>query len=104
MTFDTPLSLSQLVRRNSAALSAEIDGEAVALDVARGACYGMDPIAAHIWRLIENPVAIGSVCDTLTALYAVDEAVCRRDVLDLIEELRAAELIMVESGPSARPG
>ena len=102
MTPGPRLTLSDRVRRNPAALSAEIDGEAVALDVARGACYGMDPVAARIWSLIETPVAIAAVCDALTALYEVDDAECRRDVLDLLEDLRAADLITVDDGPPRR--
>jgi hypothetical protein len=101
MTPQRRLTLSDKVCRNSAALSAEIDGEAVALDVMRGACYGMDSVAARIWRMIESRVVIEAVCDNLTALYEVEAAVCRRDVLDLLEDLREAELITVEHG---RPG
>ena len=104
MTSLAPLALSDCVRRNTAALSAEIDGEAVALDVARGACYGMDPVAARIWALIEAPATIASVCDDLLALYAVDEDTCRRDVLDLLEQLRAARLISLETDAPGRNG
>lgn len=100
MTTHRRLILSDKVRRNSATLSAEIDGEAVALDIARGSCYGMDPAAAHIWRMIETTTVIEAVCDTLQEVYDVEDAVCQRDVLDLLEDLRAADLIMVETGAS----
>ena len=102
MTLELQLTLGDRVRRSGGTLSAEIDGETVALDVARGACYGLDAVAAEIWRLIESPVAVESVCDTLTALYEVEAAVCQRDVLDLLEDLRAAELITVENVPPRR--
>ena len=102
MTPQPRLTLVDLVRRNSGALSAEIDGEVVALDVPRGACYGMDSVAAHVWRLIESPMAVASICDTLTTLYDVEAAICRRDVLDLLEDLLAADLIAIVNGPSRR--
>jgi hypothetical protein len=102
MTGEPHLTLTDLVRRNTAALTAEIDGEAVALDVARGVCYGMDPVAARIWGLLESPSTIAAVCDSLTALYEVDGETCRREVLDLLEDLKAADLITVESAPPRR--
>jgi len=104
MTGASRLALTDFVRRNSAALTADIDGEVVALDITRGACYGMDPVATRIWALLESPSTIATVCDTLTALYEVDVETCRRDVLDLLEDLRTADLITVESPPRRRTG
>ncbi len=104
MTDKSGLALTDFVRRNNAALTADIDGEVVALDIARGACYGMDSVAARIWALLESPSTIAAVCDALTALYEVDGETCRRDVLDLLEDLRTADLITVESPPRRREG
>jgi len=97
----TPLSLTDRVSRRRETLSAEIDDAAVALDVARGACYGLDGVAARIWALIETPVAIGDACATLAELYEVDDATCRKDVLDFLADLRAEGLIDVL--PAAQP-
>ena len=44
-----------LVALKDGAVSAEIDGEVVALDVNTGICYGLDPIGSNIWRLLETP-------------------------------------------------
>ena len=96
-----PLTLADRVARSPGTLSAEIDGEVVALDIARGACYGLDPIGARIWGMIAAPTAIGAVCDALMAAYEVDAATCRADVLDLFRALRSEGLIDVES-PSAK--
>ena len=89
------LTLADCVVRNRETLSAEIDGEVVALDVAKGACYGLDPVGARIWGMIEAPVAIGAICEALTGVYEVDAATCRADVLDLFMALRDEGLIEV---------
>ena len=86
-----------MVGRAAGALSAEIDGQVVALDIARGACYGLDIIGSRIWALIETPTAITSICEILTESYAVEPAVCLRDVLDLFAELRTEGLIDVHA-------
>jgi hypothetical protein len=88
-----PLTLADRVARHRETLSAEIDGEVVALDIARGACYGLDAVGARIWSMIETPVPIGEVCDALAAVYEVDAATCRADVLDLFVALRSEGLI-----------
>jgi hypothetical protein len=97
-----PLTLGDCVVRNPETLSAEIDGEVVALAIDRGACYGLDPVGARIWSMIETTMAIGEVCDALTAVYEVDAATCRADVLDLFTALREEGLIAVTpSRPSS---
>ena len=97
------LTLADHVVRHPGALSAEIDDEVVALDIARGACYGLDAIGARIWSMIESPTAIGDICEALTAAYDVDAATCRADVLDLFMALRAEGLIEVAPATPAAP-
>jgi hypothetical protein len=95
------VTLADVVARAPDALSAGIDGEVVALDVARGACYGLDPIASRIWSLIETPTAIGEVCRVLVAEYDVDPAICETDVLDLLADLCVEGLVVIHAAPAA---
>jgi len=98
-----PLALADSVARNRETLSAEIDGEVVALDIARGACFGLDPVGARIWAMIETPQAIERVCEALVAIYDVEPATCQADVLDLMTALRSEGLIEVSASPPLSP-
>jgi hypothetical protein len=98
-----PLAPADRVVRNPGVLSAEIDGEVVALDVARGACYGLDTIGARIWSLIDSPIAIGDICEALTGEYDVDATTCRADVLDLFTALHGEGLIDIAPGSPSSP-
>lgn len=98
-----PLTPADRVARNPHTLSAEIDGEVVALDIARGACYGLDAIGARIWSMIDSPRAIGEVCEALTAVYDVDVETCRADVLDLFTALRGEGLIQIAPALQTSP-
>ena len=80
--------------------SAALAARSIVGDAARVASKS-DPAPLRMGRAI-SPVAIAAVCDALTALYEVDDAECRRDVLDLLEDLRAADLITVDDGPQRR--
>ena len=79
--------------RRDGLIEAEIDDEIVALSIQRGVCYGMNRVASRIWNLLTKPIRICDLCAALVAAYAVDPEVCKRQVLDLLEELRAEGLI-----------
>jgi hypothetical protein len=70
-----------------------IDDEVVALSIERGTCYGLNRVGSRIWNLLEKPVRISDLCATLVAAYEVNPDICERQVLDLLEELRAEGLI-----------
>jgi hypothetical protein len=88
-----PLSLTTLVTRSDGFVEAELDGEVVALSIERGTCYGLNRVGSRIWGLLGSPFRIGDLCSTLLTEYRVDPDVCQREVLDLLEELRAEGLI-----------
>ena len=90
-----PLSSNLSVVRGKGLIEAEVDGELVALHVDKGVCYGLNKVGSRVWQLIETPAKIGDVCATLTSEFEVDPAICEREVLDLLEELRAEDLIEV---------
>src|SRR5437870_12569135 len=66
-------------------LSCELGGEAAILNLGNGVYYGLDPVAARIWELIQAPRAVSDVRDLLVAEYDVDVGRCERDVLVLLE-------------------
>lgn len=76
-------------------IQSEIDGEIIALSVEQGTCYGMNQVCSRIWTLLANPMRIDDLCAALLGAYRVDPDVCEREVLNLLEELRAEGLIAV---------
>jgi len=74
-------------------IETEVNDEIVALSIERGTCYGMNRVGSRIWSLLAKPIRISDLCATLVASYRVDADVCERQVLDLLEELRAEGLI-----------
>jgi Coenzyme PQQ synthesis protein D (PqqD) len=74
-------------------IEAEVDDEIVALNIEQGVCYGMNRVGSHIWSLLAKPMRICELCAALLSAYKVDPNVCERQVLELLEELRAEGLI-----------
>jgi hypothetical protein len=95
-----PLTIEVRIARHDEALFAEVDGEVVALNVANGACFGLNRVASDIWRLIESPAAIADIRDALIARYRVDPADCESQVIALVEALRAEDLVVIAPGGS----
>ena len=75
------------------ALFTAVGEDIVALNVDDGQCYGMEKVTAAVWRMLETPMSIDSVCDELIAIYAVEPAVCRADVERLFDQLKNEGLI-----------
>ena len=90
-----PLSSTTVIMRTNGFVEAEIDNEVVAISIERGTCYGMNRVGSRIWNLLAKPIRVCDLCATLLAAYRVDPDVCERQVLDLLEELRAEGLIAI---------
>ncbi len=88
-----PLSLTTVVARRDGFIEAEIDGEVVALSVEQGTCVGLNRVGSRIWNLLATPARIDDLCAMLVSEYRVAPDVCERQVLDLLEDLRAEGLI-----------
>jgi hypothetical protein len=74
-------------------IEAEIDDEVVALSIEQGTCYGLNRVGSRIWNLLAQPIRICDLCAALLAAYRVEPDICERQVLDLLEELRAEGLV-----------
>ena len=71
-------------KRSSDALSAEVADDVVALHIQRGSSYGMEKVTADVWRLLEAPADLDTICGQLMERYEVDQQTCRREVGQLM--------------------
>ena len=88
-----PICLDDIVERGADLVEAEIQDEVVVIKRDSGACYCLNEIGARVWNLLSRPTRISDVCTALMTEYRVETSVCERQVLDLLEELRAEGLI-----------
>jgi coenzyme PQQ synthesis protein D (PqqD) len=64
--------------------------EAAVLNVKDGIYYGLDPVGAHIWKLLQTPCKVADIQEALLQEYDVDPERCQRDLMALLEELLGA--------------
>jgi Coenzyme PQQ synthesis protein D (PqqD) len=98
------LSSNAVVARGDGLIEAEVDGEILALHVDKGTCYGLNKVGSRVWQLIATPISVADLCTALVSEYKVDAATCERQVVDLLEELRAEGLIVVQALHGAAAG
>jgi hypothetical protein len=79
-------------------VSCDLAGEAAILNIKNGVYYGLDPVGARIWNLMQEPRAVAEIQNAITNEYDVEPERCRRDLVGLLEKLFAEGLIEVKDG------
>jgi hypothetical protein len=87
------LTADTRVERAQTAISTEVDGELVALDVTQGVCYGLNRIGTRIWQLTETPRSAREVAEILVSEFDVAPEVCTDQSMQLFSDLIAAGLL-----------
>jgi Coenzyme PQQ synthesis protein D (PqqD) len=70
-----------------------VDDEALLLDASSGDYFSLNPIGTEIWECLQRGDSLSHIVETIAEKYDVEEVIVRRDVTELIEELRAAKLL-----------
>ncbi len=76
--------------------------EAAILHMSRGIYYGLDPVGARVWNLLQQPRSVEEIREILFAEYEVEQDRCQADLLDLLEGVcKASGLIEVRDAAAA---
>jgi hypothetical protein len=92
------ISLDSVVTASPDQVSCRLEDEVAIVHVKAGVYYGLDPVGARIWELLETPRSVRAIRDTLLAEYQVDPERCESDLLTLLTALREAGLVEVSDG------
>ena len=77
-------------------MSCGLDDEAVILSLKKGVYYSLNPCGNRIWSLIQKPVKVSKVRDTLLEEFDIDKETCEEDLLSLLSDLKNEGLIEIE--------
>jgi hypothetical protein len=92
------LSVESIVVAATDQVSCDLGGEAAILNIKNGVYYGLDPIGAQVWNLIQKPHRVAEIREAVVRDYDVEPERCERDVITLLESLLAEGLIEVQNG------
>ena len=91
------ISIDDVVRAIPEQVSCDLDEEVVILGLQDGVYYGLDPVGARVWAIIQEPHAVREIRDLLIQEYDVTGQQCEADVLAFLEQLQNWGLIKVGS-------
>lgn len=74
-------------------LCCDLNNEAVILSLENGKYYGINPVGARIWELLQNSATLPEIERALLSEYDVDEEMCRQEIAAFIEQMIAEGLI-----------
>jgi hypothetical protein len=75
-------------------VSCELDGQAVILGLADGVYYGLDPVGATVWALLERePHTVAQLRDAVTGEFEVDAPTAEADLIELMGDMLARGLV-----------
>ena len=81
--------------------SANLDGEAVILDVNSGLYYGLSTVGARIMDFLKETVQVRKIIDALETEYDVEKERLESDILNFLNEMEDRGLVQVQDGEVA---
>lgn len=87
------ITLDTTLIRGTGVVEAEINSEVVAMNIETGNCYGLNSVGSRVWQLLASPISVRNLCEQLRAEFDVAPDICEREVLNLLRELRAEDLV-----------
>ena len=95
------LSVQSIVVAAKDQVSCDLGGEAAILSIRNGVYYGLDPVGAQIWNLLQEPHRVAEIREAVLREYEVEPERCERDLIVLLEKLLVEGLIEVKESGSA---
>ncbi len=94
---DADLSVRSIVIAAPEQVSCPLGDESAILNLKNTVYYGLNPVGARVWNLLQQARTVGELRDTLLDEYDVDAGRCETDLLELLEKMRSEGLIQVMS-------
>ena len=90
------LSMSSRITASKAVAFCDLEDEIAILNTETAQYFTMNPVAARVWELIQEPAALSQICAIIEDEYEIDSEQCHHDLLNLIHKLADAGLVSHE--------
>src|SRR3984885_10079416 len=93
---DASLSVHSIVSASPEQVSCPLGEEAAILNLKNTVYYGLNPVGASVWNMLQQPKSIAELRDALIECYEVEPARCEQDLFDLLEKMQSEGLIQIQ--------
>jgi hypothetical protein len=97
----TDITMKSTVVVGKEHMSCGLDDEAVILSIKKGVYYSLNPCGNRIWSLIQKPVTVGKILDTLLDEFDIDKETCKNDLVSLLNVMNKEGLVVIEDPVSS---
>lgn len=98
------ISPQSIVVAASEQISCPLGDESAILNLKNSVYYGVSPVAASVWKLVQQPRSVGELRDALVDEYDVEPERCVQDLLTLLNKMRDEGLIDVRAADASQSG
>jgi hypothetical protein len=79
--------------RSTAPVETTVGAEVVLMTLDSGECLGLGETGSDVWRLLENPISLDGLVESLGALYEAPAGVIQSDVIELLNDMQTRGLV-----------
>lgn len=73
-------------------VASELDGGAALLDLRTSSYFELNAVGLLVWNEIQSPKSLEQIVDAVVSQFEVSKAVCEPDIVNLLDQLVAANL------------
>ena len=89
------LNLDSIVSYREDIDTTDIDEDKVMMDLEKGQYFALNSVGSRIWELMDKPVEIKEIIDSLLEEYDISRNECEENVLEFLGKLDEANIISV---------
>lgn len=90
------IKTNNVVSRRSDIDTTDLNGEIVMMDLEKGRYFSLNGVGSRIWEIIDEPIEINKIVDSLLEEYDVNRNECEENVLEFLDKLNNANIISVD--------
>jgi hypothetical protein len=94
---DTAFSAGSIVVAAKDHVSCPLGDDIIILDLRAGLYFSLDNVGAMVWQLIQQPRTMQDLRAAILETFEVSEEVCERDLVALLQQLAAKDLIEIRN-------
>lgn len=87
---------TKIISISDQALSQEVNGETVILDLNSESYFGLDEVGTRIWQLLQDNGDFQQTFDIMLEEFDVDAERLHQDLIDLVGKLEQAGLVTLQ--------
>lgn len=89
------ISVNTIVSHRKDIDTTDLNGDLVMMDLEEGRYFSLNSVGSRIWELIEEPIQVNKVIDTLLEEYEINRNQCEENVLEFLGELNDSKIISI---------